>query len=207
MIFPRGVLPIAGRGPQGRQGRKQNALSTGSIPRLTRGGSRRLGDPAEDGGDYEPRAGSTEAMKPTAVGRPLKRGTSETARRFTPAKSRVGFSGPGSWRGYCYAPSTGRQVFKVCQTRPFGRHNMKHQRHLGSLNAVREATQVTNLIADLSRIVDLLNADIAAREQEAGVTDPARPEYPGLARELRARRDNLLETIDALRQQDSKARY
>ena len=77
---------------------------------------------------------------------------------------------------------------------------MKHQRHLGSLNAVREATQVTNLIADLSRIVDLLNADIAAREQEAGVTDPARPGYPSLARELRARRDNLLETIDALRQ-------
>jgi hypothetical protein len=77
---------------------------------------------------------------------------------------------------------------------------MKHQRHLGSVNAVREATQVTILIADLSRIVDLLNLDIASREQEAGVTDPARPEYPALARELRARRDNLLETIDALQQ-------
>ena len=77
---------------------------------------------------------------------------------------------------------------------------MKHQRHLGSVNAVREAIQVTNLIADLSRIVDILNVDIASREQETGVTDPARPEYPALARELRARRDNLLETIDALRQ-------
>jgi hypothetical protein len=76
---------------------------------------------------------------------------------------------------------------------------MKHQRHLGSVNAVREATQVTILIADLSRIVDLLNADIASREQEAGVTDPARPGYPALARELRARRDNLLETIGELR--------
>ena len=77
---------------------------------------------------------------------------------------------------------------------------MKHQRHLGSVNAVREATQVTMLIADLSRIVDLLNVDIASREQETGVTDPARPEYPALARGLRARRDNLLETIDVLRQ-------
>src|SRR5437660_757927 len=29
-----------------------------------------LGDPAEDGGDYEPRVGSTEAMKQTAWGQP-----------------------------------------------------------------------------------------------------------------------------------------
>jgi len=75
---------------------------------------------------------------------------------------------------------------------------MKHQRHLRS--AVREATEVTILIADLSRIVDILNVDIASKEEEAGVTDHARPEYPALARELRARRDNLLETINALRQ-------
>ena len=65
---------------------------------------------------------------------------------------------------------------------------------------MREATEVTILIADLSRIVDLLNVDIASREQETGVTDPARPECPALVRELRARRDNLLETIYALRQ-------
>jgi hypothetical protein len=76
---------------------------------------------------------------------------------------------------------------------------MKHQHHLGNVNVVRQAAQVTVLIADLSRIVDILNVDIASREQEAGVADPARPGYPALARELRARRDNLLETIDALR--------
>jgi hypothetical protein len=77
---------------------------------------------------------------------------------------------------------------------------MKHQRHYESVNAVRQATQVRILIADLSRIVDILNVDIVSREQEAGVTDVARSEYPVLARALRARRDNLLETISALRQ-------
>jgi hypothetical protein len=77
---------------------------------------------------------------------------------------------------------------------------MKHQRHLRSPNAVREATQARTLIADLSRIVDMLNLDIASREEEAGVTDLTRPEYPVLARALRARRDNLLETISVLRQ-------
>ena len=89
---------------------------------------------------------------------------------------------------------------EVCQVRPFGSHKMKHQRHLRSPNAVREATRARTLIADLSRIVDMLNLDIASREEEAGVTDLTRPEYPVLARALRARRDNLLETISALRQ-------
>ena len=78
---------------------------------------------------------------------------------------------------------------------------MKHQRHYRSVDAVREATQARTLIADLSRIVDILNVDIVSEEQEAGMSDLALPEYPALARALRARRDNLLETISVLRQQ------
>ena len=78
---------------------------------------------------------------------------------------------------------------------------MKHQRHYRSADAVREATQARTLIADLSRIVDILNVDIVSEEQEAGMSDLALPEYPALARALRARRDNLLETISVLRQQ------
>ena len=57
------------------------------------------------------------------------------------------------------------------------------------------------MIADLSRIVEILNVAIACSEQDAGVSDIARPEYPALTRTLRARRDNLLETISALRKQ------
>ena len=82
---------------------------------------------------------------------------------------------------------------------------MKQQRHLGIVTATREVTQSKALITDLCRLVDVLNVDIDFREQEAGVTDLARPEYPALARTMRARRDNLLETISALRQRAGRS--
>jgi hypothetical protein len=75
---------------------------------------------------------------------------------------------------------------------------MKQQRHLGIITPTREVTHARALITDLHRLVDLLNVDIDCREQEAGVTDLAQPEYPAVARTMRARRDNLLETISAL---------
>jgi hypothetical protein len=75
---------------------------------------------------------------------------------------------------------------------------MKQQRHLGIVTAKREVIQAKALIADLYRLVDLLNVDIDLREREAGVSDLTRPEYPALARTLRARRDNLLITISTL---------
>src|SRR5882757_5611427 len=82
---------------------------------------------------------------------------------------------------------------------------MKQQRHLGIITAAREVTQAKALITDLYRLVDVLNVDIGFREQEAGVTDLARPEYPAVARTMRARRDNLLETISALRQRAGRS--
>ncbi len=78
---------------------------------------------------------------------------------------------------------------------------MKHQGHLRRTDELREATQTRTLISDLTRIVEILNVDISSEEQAAGVTDPVRAEYPILARTLRARRDNLLETISALKRQ------
>ena len=57
---------------------------------------------------------------------------------------------------------------------------MKQQRHLGIATATREATQARALIADILRLIEVLNVDIAFREQEAGVTDLARPDYPVL---------------------------
>ena len=77
---------------------------------------------------------------------------------------------------------------------------MKHQGQLKSTDQLREATQARTLIADLSRIVEILNDEIATEEQATGVTDPAGCEYPVLAKALRARRDNLLDTISALQQ-------
>ena len=82
---------------------------------------------------------------------------------------------------------------------------MKQHRHLSIVTAAREVTQARALIADLYRLVDVLNVDIDFREQEAGVTDLTRPEYPAVARTMRARRDNLLETISALQERAGRS--
>ena len=77
---------------------------------------------------------------------------------------------------------------------------MKHQYHFESVNVWRETAQTKALIADLDRIVQILNTDIATEEEQARVFDRSRPEYPVLARALVARRDNLMDTIAALEQ-------
>lgn len=75
---------------------------------------------------------------------------------------------------------------------------MKHQRHFESTTSSREALRIGGLIADLNRIVRLLNSDIAAEEERAGVFDRILAGYPTLARMLAERRDNLASTIAAL---------
>ncbi|SHI07086.1 hypothetical protein [Bradyrhizobium erythrophlei] len=75
---------------------------------------------------------------------------------------------------------------------------MKHQRHFGTATPSREAVQTRSLIADIGRIVQILDTDIAAEEEQARVFDPSQAEYPMLARTMAARRDNLWETIAAL---------
>jgi hypothetical protein len=75
---------------------------------------------------------------------------------------------------------------------------MKHQRHFEKTASSREALQIGELIADLDRIVRLLNRDIATEEERARVFDRSSAEYPILARDLAERRDNLAVTIAAL---------
>ena len=78
---------------------------------------------------------------------------------------------------------------------------MNHQSHFGRtdhLAALQEAAKVKSLISDLDRIVRILNSDIAAEEERAGVSDVFNAAYPVLARMMTARRDNLKETIAAL---------
>jgi hypothetical protein len=56
---------------------------------------------------------------------------------------------------------------------------MKHQRHFESANglALREAVQTRILIADLDRIVQIINCDIAAEEEQARVSDRSDAAY------------------------------
>jgi hypothetical protein len=77
---------------------------------------------------------------------------------------------------------------------------MKHQRHFGSATPARDALQTRLLIADINRVVQILNGDIAAEEEQSRIFDRSRVDYPILARTLVARRDNLLGTIAALEQ-------
>jgi hypothetical protein len=81
---------------------------------------------------------------------------------------------------------------------------MKHQRHFGIATPARDALQTRELIADIGRVVQILDSDIAAEEEQARVFDRSRIDYPILARTLATRRDNLLGTIAALEQRFSK---
>jgi len=76
---------------------------------------------------------------------------------------------------------------------------MKHQRHFETTTS-REAAQTKALIADLDRIVQILDDAIAAEEELAGVSDRSQAGYPLHARNMTARRDNLTETIAVLEQ-------
>ena len=77
---------------------------------------------------------------------------------------------------------------------------MKQQRHFGSATPARDALQTKELIADINRVVQILDSDIAAEEEQVSIFDRSRVDYPILARTLVARRDNLLGTIAALEQ-------
>jgi len=93
-----------------------------------------------------------------------------------------------------------RSLFQGVPNSSIGGNNMKQQVRFKRAAADREATQTRTLIADLYRIIAILDADIAAEEEQVGVVDLTRPEYPILARKLRARRDNLVEAVGQLRQ-------
>ena len=65
-------------------------------------------------------------------------------------------------------------------------------------SAVREVAAIGRILADLVRTVQLIESDIAAEEERAGVSDRFDVKYPILARSLIERRDNLKLTIAAL---------
>ena len=75
---------------------------------------------------------------------------------------------------------------------------MKHQRHFESATVSREALQIGELIADLDRIVRLMNSDIAAEEEQAKASYLSHPTI--IAMNLAARRSNLMDTIALLEQ-------
>jgi hypothetical protein len=77
---------------------------------------------------------------------------------------------------------------------------MKHQRHFDTKAAAqRETALIWKMIDELDRSVQLLNTDIAVEENRVWIFDRSDAAYPILARSLAARRDNLMDTITALK--------
>jgi hypothetical protein len=68
-------------------------------------------------------------------------------------------------------------------------------------NDHRTTMKLQRLIADLRWQVQLLDSGIHEEEQRTGIFDVSNITYPTLARDLRARRDNLLITITMLESQ------
>jgi hypothetical protein len=64
--------------------------------------------------------------------------------------------------------------------------------------ALAHRLQIATLISDLSRLVNVLTADVEHEETRAGVRNPTDPAYPVLARTLRRRRENIRATIATL---------
>ena len=71
-------------------------------------------------------------------------------------------------------------------------------------SVVREIAVIGKILADLVRTVQLIESDIAAEEERAGLSDPSDVKYPVLARTLIERRDNLRVTIAALEQRHAE---
>jgi hypothetical protein len=75
---------------------------------------------------------------------------------------------------------------------------MNEGRFRNASSPAREAVQTRTLIADIGRVVEILEIDIAIEEKRSGIFDCSHPEYPAAARTLAARHDNLVSTIAAL---------
>jgi flagellar export protein FliJ len=70
----------------------------------------------------------------------------------------------------------------------------------------RRVVQIEAMVAEFSRMSGDLDREIAAEEQRSGISDPSHFAYPTYARSARARRDNLLQSAEELRQQLEEAR-
>lgn len=72
------------------------------------------------------------------------------------------------------------------------------QSEMQSRVAAREAAQISTMMADMARVVENLDSEIAAEERRVRVSDPRNVAYPIVARACSARRQNLITTMSVL---------
>ena len=83
---------------------------------------------------------------------------------------------------------------------------MKRQYRIDTPETDRAVTQVATMIADMKRVVALLDEDIAATEVRTGILDKADIAYPPLAKSQWERQNNLKRTIAELQRRLSETR-
>jgi hypothetical protein len=81
----------------------------------------------------------------------------------------------------------------------------KSQFETADNSASQALWQLTVLISELRRKIHNFENSIEAEEDRAQVFEPANANYPVLARDFKARRDNLLVTIAMLENQLARA--
>lgn len=70
----------------------------------------------------------------------------------------------------------------------------------------RQVSDIEMMIADFQRKQEELDSQVKAEEMRSGVSDPSHFNYSLTAKAIRTRRDNLVKSIDDLRQQLAAAR-
>ena len=83
---------------------------------------------------------------------------------------------------------------------------MNRQYRIDTPETDRAVTQVATMIADMKRVVALLDEDIAATEVRTGMHDKADIAYPPLAKSQWERQNNLKRTIAELQRRLSETR-
>ena len=75
-----------------------------------------------------------------------------------------------------------------------------HRSGISQETQSRRDALIQSMIRDLERAVQILGISISTEEERVRVFDRSEAAYPMVARAMTARRDNLLATIDALKQ-------
>jgi hypothetical protein len=76
---------------------------------------------------------------------------------------------------------------------------MKHKRHFEiDRTDAREAATIGAMIADMRRVVEVLDSSVSAEEERSRFRDRTDSRYPILAKQFAERRDNLKVTIATL---------
>lgn len=121
----------------------------------------------------------------------------------------LGLASALRWHALCEDFRKARSIAQIVPNPISESTVMNHKRHFEidrTSASVREAATIGAMIADMLRVVELLDSSVSAEEKRSQFHDHADARYPILARQFASRRDNLKLTIVALQARLSSIR-